>query len=113
MGEKVLDSNRPLGRHRGPRRRSLVLRIRRIEHLHVLEFRYEIGNGLIQRKSSLLIEHHDGDTGDRLGHGANTKDMVGAHSSFFLAVRHSDSFEICYFRIAANEADATSDAYCA
>ena len=67
-------------RDRAKRRDGLVvLGVAAAEHAHVGEHRQMTRNRIVELKTPLFIQHHDGDAGQRLGHGINAEHRVDAH----------------------------------
>ena len=104
--QQIEDGDGALGVHQGAGRRGLVLGKGRVQDFHVLEFRNEVGDRLIQREASFFIEHHHGGAGDRLGHRADAENVVGAHGLLRLAVRHPERFEIGNLAVPRHQATA-------
>jgi len=59
---------------------------------------------------ALLIEHHDGNGGDWLAHGADAEDGVGAHGLGGFAVLHALGFEPGDLAATKDKGDSTGDA---
>src|SRR5581483_733212 len=106
VGEQVEDGDGPPGVHQRARRRSLVLGIRRVQDLHVLELRDEVGDRLVQREAPLFVEHHDRNARDRLGHGADAKNAVGAHGLLRIFVGHAECLEVGDLAMTGDQAHA-------
>ena len=54
----------------------LAVRVHAFHHFEISELRHEFRNRVIQAESALLVERHQGDTRDRLGHGIDTEDRI-------------------------------------
>src|SRR6516225_4686019 len=61
---------------------------------HVREFGQVPGHRIAQIKPSLFVKHHNGDTGDGLGHRVHAKDRVLSNWLGGFLIGHSKSLEV-------------------
>src|SRR5579871_5400907 len=59
----------------------------------------------------LLVQHHDGEGGDRLGHGTDAEECIGAHGLCGLAVGHALGFQPGDAAMSHDQCDGPGDAF--
>ena len=109
MGEQVTNGDGALGIDQRARGRSLVLGKGRLQDFHILEFRNEVGDRLVQHEAPFFVEHHDRDAGDRFGHGTDPEDVICAHGLLCLPVCRAERFKMSKLAVARNEGDGARD----
>ena len=87
------------------------LQVRRLdEDFRILEFRKVFRNRIFQPEEAFFIEHHDGDAGDGLAHGADAEDRIGPHGLAGFAVLHPLRFEPSDVAVTNDQGDGAGKA---
>src|SRR5882762_7211637 len=64
------------------------------ERLHLIESGYEFGNRIVEKELALLVQHHHGRAGDRLGHRRHAEDGVRLHRLPGVQILKAEPFEV-------------------
>src|SRR5262249_5460637 len=95
---------------RGRNRIGVAAAGRLHENFGVLEFGKVFRNRVLQLELALFIEHHDGQAGNRLGHGADAENGVRAHRLVGFAVQRALRFEIDDLAVTRHQRNRAGDA---
>ena len=83
------------------------VRARRLDLL-ALEGGNELRDGVGEEEPALLVEHHHGDTRDRLGHRGDPEERVGAHRRAALHVLEAGGMHVDHLALPSDEGDDTA-----
>ena len=72
---------------------------------HVFELGNVFRHRLLQAEPAFLDQHHRGDADDRLGHGIEAEDRIGAHRDFPVPVLPAETFRIHQLPVAGDQHD--------
>jgi len=80
--------------------------------LETLEFWEIPRNRIVEQEVAFLEEHHDRNTGDRLGHGIDPKDRTFRHWHAGLDVLHPVGLELNHLPVAGHHGHRTGEVVC-
>ena len=77
---------------------------------HVGKGRQMLGDRVGEEQAAFFVEDHRGHADDRLGHGINAEDRIGAHGRAGGLVAEAEAFEIGDLAMAGDGGDGASSA---
>jgi hypothetical protein len=93
MAQKVLNGRLAFGRLGADRLLAIGIS-RDLANLHVFELRYIRADRIGNRELALLVEHHDSNRYDRLGHAGDREDRIVRHWRLGRRIQRAERLEI-------------------